>query len=236
MANRNVKLANEHTAPCFQEPSYRNVREQNGFVSMSFGEWAELFSDFEFRVANAEDITSKELLPLRRFLRKSLDSTESTFDSASITMSPEIMERFPMAVPPIKIVDLYYDYRRKLKLDLIWMIFGLPGSRNPMHTDIWSTSTWNLLLVGQKIWQICSLDGATNYVFEQNPGDVLHIPTGWAHEVQYTMRSASITENYLQPEHWQHVAEHQEREGLKSLSKVTQKLGLAFCSDNKELS
>lgn len=221
-----IKSLPQGGANCYK-PTITNISSfSERFISRNFEEWANQFGGLNFRVSNAGDIMSKRKMSLEDFLTQTEEKGKSTFDSASLTMTPDLIPLIPFKLPPIPIEDLYEGLHDKLNLNLLWIIFGLKGSRNPMHTDIWSTSTWNLLLFGKKEWKIQSRDNSINFRIEQKPGDVLHIPSGWAHEVKYIVDSVSVSENYVQPELWEKVSDHQFHEGLIYLSKITRKLGV----------
>jgi hypothetical protein len=99
-----------------------------------------------------------------------------------------------------------------------WVMVGGPGSTSPLHTDVAGSSAWNLLVTGRKRWHVVppatSLElgllpagmgtdppwpgDATGPVrFTQEPGDVVVVPSGWAHEVENEVVSVALTGNFV---------------------------------------
>lgn len=200
---------------------------------LSWREGADLIFDRSFldpfyecsaRLSNELDTTSVATSTLRKFLNYTLKGSPRTYDTATITLSPENLSRISFPIPPLEIADLYAGFYEKFGLELLWLIVGGAGARNPLHVDIWSTSTWNLLLAGRKQWVIQKKASSLKFDVMQNPGEIIHIPSGWAHDVTYLEDSIAITQNYVQAGAANEVARHQEAEGLHALSSLTLKL------------
>ncbi len=229
--NQSLPFTSASSPPDFKLPSYLNLASEIEFLKQTnFKGWVNKYKNFEARVASKADITSQTVENLGEFIARSAVNTNSRFDMATITFDKEMKRTFDLQLPPLNIKNLYEDYMGRLGLNMTWMIFGFRDAKSPMHTDIWSTSTWNLLLCGKKKWRIVSINGDKEYSITQRPGDVLHLPTGWAHEVTHIYNSVSVTENYVQPEHWKIVSQHQKEEGLLSLANITRSLGEQFQS------
>ena len=180
------------------------------------------------RVSSVENNMNKATMSLLDFLNYAGQDDDQRYDTATLTVSKDMLSILPYPVPPIEIENLYEGWHEKLGLDLTWLIVGFKGAFNPLHTDIWSTSTWNFLLSGKKEWTIVDQAGGPEILWTQTPGEVIHLPSGWAHSVLYTNNSVAITENYVQPELAHMVVEHQIQEGLNGLSSFTQKLAREF--------
>ncbi|MEM8541699.1 MAG: hypothetical protein AAGF25_12165, partial [Pseudomonadota bacterium] len=187
------------------------------------------------RVSNEADNMNQTEMVLSKFLELKREADYRKFDTASLTLSKELRHSLPCKFPPIEITNLYDGWHEKLGLDLAWLIIGFAGAFNPLHTDVWSTSTWNLLLSGRKEWVIVGPTGSPEIQWVQLPGEVMHIPSDWAHSVAYNEDSVSITENYVQPELAHRTIDHQCKDGLDGLSHFTQKLLFAHDRVRAEL-
>ena len=110
-----------------------------------------------------------------------------------------------------------------MKLVYPRIFIGPRGAITPLHMDIWETHAWLAQLVGRKRWllfppdqrpllydyqvQPCQADLEKFPLFRKasplectiGPGDVIFVPSGWAHEVISLDATISITHNYLGP-------------------------------------
>ena len=103
------------------------------------------------------------------------------------------------------------------------IFIGPRGALTPLHMDIWRTHAWLAQLVGRKRWILFSPD-QDELLYEYRvqpqkpdlakfprfaesrpvectigPGDVIFVPSGWAHEVTSLDATISITHNYMGP-------------------------------------
>jgi len=103
------------------------------------------------------------------------------------------------------------------------IFIGPGGSVTPLHHDIWGTHAWLAQLVGRKRWILFSPDDREllyDYqvrpdqpdlerfpLFQKTkplectigPGDVIFVPSRWAHQVISLDPSISLTHNYMGP-------------------------------------
>ena len=103
------------------------------------------------------------------------------------------------------------------------IFIGPKGALTPLHSDIWGTHAWLAQLVGRKRWILFSPE-QKEWLYDYRvqprrpdfgkfplfsnthpvectigPGDVIFVPSEWAHEVQSLDASISITHNYMGP-------------------------------------
>ena len=82
--------------------------------------------------------------------------------------------------------------------DFKFLYLGKKGSWTPIHTDVYHSHSWSLNLVGRKLWYffdpthpqielILNSVDARHFndaiVFTTEPGDVIWVPSGYAHQV-----------------------------------------------------
>jgi hypothetical protein len=103
------------------------------------------------------------------------------------------------------------------------IFIGPRGAITPLHVDIWETHAWLAQLVGRKRWILFSPDqrkllygcnvqpqspDLERYpLFRASkpvectiaPGDLIFVPSGWAHEVISLDTTISVTHNYMGP-------------------------------------
>jgi hypothetical protein len=75
-----------------------------------------------------------------------------------------------------------------------WIIFGPAGAGLPEHEDMLGTATWNALIAGEKSW---TLHGDAPIRFVQRPGDIIYLPSGVPHSVEYDATSIALSENIV---------------------------------------
>ncbi|WP_327586778.1 cupin-like domain-containing protein [Nonomuraea sp. NBC_00507] len=97
-----------------------------------------------------------------------------------------------------------------------WIFVGPSGTGTSLHLDTMGSSAWNALMSGVKEWRIMSPQrsvqagllseavaetlpdvGDFEYTCTQQPGDLLFVPGGWAHEVANIGDTISITGNFV---------------------------------------
>jgi histone arginine demethylase JMJD6 len=103
------------------------------------------------------------------------------------------------------------------------IFIGPRGAITPLHLDIWATHAWLAQLVGRKRWILFSPE-QRELLYEYRvqphkpdlkrfplfaktrpvectigPGDLIFVPSGWAHEVTSLDATISITHNYMGP-------------------------------------
>jgi len=103
------------------------------------------------------------------------------------------------------------------------IFIGPKGALTPLHMDIWRTHAWLAQLVGRKRWVLFPPDqekllygysvqprkpdlkkfplfaNARPVECTIGPGDLIFVPSGWAHEVTSLDATVSITHNYMGP-------------------------------------
>lgn len=161
---------------------------------------------------------------LDEFVRLYQTVHSTSYDMAAVDLSHDLAAKLGIGLPPLKVDDLYEGFYEMLKLNLTWLIVGYAGAMNPRHTDIWNSSTWNVLLSGAKEWSLDLPGKNTSTSFFQEPGDLINIPSGWAHEVLYIEDSVCITGNYIEKGNSEISAIRQENDGLSGLSNFTRKI------------
>jgi len=119
--------------------------------------------------------------------------------------------------------DCWYKRQPKedQKLVLSWIYMGTKGSYSPLHIDVHSTSAWNSLFVGKKLWlffppentdllneeknelffldekKISIFDQLTTFIHVQVPGEIVYTPSGWWHCVLNLESGFALTENFI---------------------------------------
>lgn len=77
-----------------------------------------------------------------------------------------------------------------------WIIIATSEAVSKDHVDMYKTASWNLLTQGRKVWKFREKNSAeVLYSFLQDPGDLIWIPEGWRHEVEYLEDSTCISQN-----------------------------------------
>jgi hypothetical protein len=126
-----------------------------------------------------------------------------------------------------KVPDYFFDWFKLLpsfmRLEYPTIFVGPKGAITPLHHDIWKTHSWLAQLVGRKRWILFSPD-EKKFLYDYNvqphnpdlkkfplflntkpleciigPGDLIFVPSGWAHEVISLDATISITHNYMAP-------------------------------------
>lgn len=182
------------------------------------------FKSEDFRCYSSSDTELQRYMRLDEFVMDHQTVRTSSYDMAAVDLSNSLAARLGINLPPLEIDDLYQGLYEMLKLNLTWLIVGYSGALNPRHTDIWNSSTWNILLSGAKEWTLDLPGKNTSTNFLQEPGDLINIPSGWAHEVLYLEDSVCITGNYVEKSNSEISAIRQENDGLSGLSNFTRKI------------
>lgn len=108
-----------------------------------------------------------------------------------------------------------------IRPNFLSLYIGPQNSASPLHIDILSTSAWNAVFRGKKLWvfyppqQAKNLyhgkvnpfypdrnryplfDKAQGFYAEQNAGDVIFTPSGWWHAVINIESTISLTDNFI---------------------------------------
>ena len=119
--------------------------------------------------------------------------------------------------------DWYVFVPPFMKLIYPRIFIGPKGAITPLHLDIWETHAWLAQLVGRKRWLLFPPDqrpllydyqvrpfqpdlekfplyrNARPFECIIGPGDLIFVPSGWAHEVISLDATISITHNYMGP-------------------------------------
>jgi histone arginine demethylase JMJD6 len=112
---------------------------------------------------------------------------------------------------------------------LSWVFVGAAHTGSKLHTDVFNSSAWNVVVSGQKMWlffppeQASYLyDGAVDpfapdlrqfpafaqtrpLVCLQQPGEVVYTPSGWWHAVYNLTPGLSLTENFINESNYRQV-------------------------------
>eukprot|EP01060_Flectonema_neradi_P040201 TRINITY_DN9070_c2_g1_i1.p1 TRINITY_DN9070_c2_g1~~TRINITY_DN9070_c2_g1_i1.p1 ORF type:complete len:326 (+),score=60.73 TRINITY_DN9070_c2_g1_i1:107-1084(+) len=121
------------------------------------------------------------------------------------------------------------DYFSRLKEDapkFKWLFVGPAGVRTPLHVDPCLTHAWMAQVKGRKLWKLVP-PSSLQYLVDDggfadlsnidrkrfpdhskaaihevilNPGEVIFIPQGWAHDVTTLDHGIAITHNFLSKE------------------------------------
>lgn len=94
-----------------------------------------------------------------------------------------------------------------------WLLAGQAGTRTPLHVDTMASAAWNLLIDGVKQWRFLPPSLAVErgmlpiapeglydpepVGFEQQPGDLIFTPSGWAHAVLNPSAAVAVTGNFI---------------------------------------
>lgn len=124
-------------------------------------------------------------------------------------------ERFVGQLDPA--LTSWFDYLPEAQRpQWTWLYAGGPGSGSELHIDTMGSSAWNALASGRKEWRLLPPrngidlgllpaavanaypDDGEEIHWTQNPGDLLVIPSGWAHEVHnHGELTVAATGNYV---------------------------------------
>ena len=135
--------------------------------------------------------------------------------------------KHPDLLAEYKIPSYFFDWfgvlPRFMRLVYPRIFIGPPGAVTPLHEDIWKTHAWLAQLVGRKRWILfppeqreflygCQVDvdnvdlerfprfrHAKPLVGTIGPGDLIFVPSGWAHHVTSLDPTISVTHNYMGP-------------------------------------
>ena len=123
--------------------------------------------------------------------------------------------------------DYFFDWFKLLPsfMRLVYprIFIGPQGAVTPLHCDIWNSHAWLAQLVGRKRWILFSPD-QRNLLYDHRvqpdapdfdrfpllknarpldctigPGDIIFVPSGWAHQVTSLDPTISLTYNYMGP-------------------------------------
>lgn len=148
--------------------------------------------------------------------------------------------------PPDAFACWYAQFPGKSKrFALSWVYVGGKGTMSGLHTDVWNTSAWNVVITGKKLWVFFPPDqekylyGGRVNPFEpeltlypdfsqanpvvaiQNPGDLIYTPSRWWHAVYNLESGVSLTENFMNQTNVEHVREyfkkHRQSKALESI-------------------
>ena len=83
-----------------------------------------------------------------------------------------------------------------------WVIFGPSGQLMDVHQDMYCTSSWNYMIVGQKLWEFWEphddpRSRVAGFSITQNPNELVWIPEGWWHRVSYQLPSIAVSKNLI---------------------------------------
>lgn len=119
--------------------------------------------------------------------------------------------------------------KEQQSLVLSWIYLGSANSFSLLHIDVYSTSAWNALFVGKKLWVFFPPDQAdllyngdvnpfnpdlNKYplykkakplVCIQEPGDVVYTASGWWHAVFNLEMGFALTENFINESNFENV-------------------------------
>jgi hypothetical protein len=82
-----------------------------------------------------------------------------------------------------------------------WIILGSKGLQVARHVDMLHTDSWNYLVEGKKVWNFWERQSDKNaspcLQLYQEPGDLVWIPAGMPHSVQYDAPSVAYSKNLV---------------------------------------
>jgi histone arginine demethylase JMJD6 len=111
--------------------------------------------------------------------------------------------------------------RSQRRFTLSWVFAGAAGTFSKLHTDVYDSSAWNVVVSGLKLWLFfspeqtgCLYKGSVDpfspdlvrypayhnarpLVCLQRPGELVYTPSGWWHAVYNLEPGLSITENFI---------------------------------------
>lgn len=120
----------------------------------------------------------------------------------------------------LKISNWFLDPASKVCPPWVWLFVGGDGTGSPMHLDVMNSAAWNIVLEGEKHWEILppalgvdqgflprsllSQPGVSRsreiVTFVQRPGDLVLVPSGWCHRVLNVGKTVAVTGNYVADE------------------------------------
>lgn len=229
-----MELKHEGYASVNRKPSsyYPSVFVMRNFTPFNMIDFVAEYGTEEFTWSNNSDPVAGVKAQLSYVFREANGSHPFPFDQAALSLQETHLLSLQLPCPPIGILDLYAPIRSRLDVNLLWLLLGFEGAFRPLHIDIWRTSTWNLLLSGNKRWEIQSPDQNSKITFNQYPGQVLHLPGNWAHSVFYIEDSIAISGNYVDPHLSEPVAQQQYSEGLSNVANLTKRLSKIYFEDD----
>lgn len=151
-----------------------------------------------------------------------------------VVIDPILMEVFPCWYSSTKISNP--------KINLNWVYVGIKNSFSKIHIDLWSTSAWNYLTFGRKIWLVYPKtfteyiskhkeefelyrNGKLNHslfqkeqkpmVITQRAGELVFIPSNMYHGVFNVEDTISITGNFVNQINYDFVRSHFRKSGSK---------------------
>lgn len=117
----------------------------------------------------------------------------------------------------------------RLRPKFLSFYIGPKQSASPLHVDILSTSAWNTVYVGKKIWVFYppsekhnlyvgkvtpfspdyekhpNYRQAKGYYVIQEPGDTVFTPSGWWHAVYNAENCISLTDNFINESNYRYA-------------------------------
>ena len=165
-----------------------------------------------------------EVVPLADFIDKILTNSWKTFpyyvrdDWKLFLKHTELLADYTV---PQYFFDWFTFLPGFMRLIYPRIFIGPKGAITPLHHDIWETHAWLAQLVGRKRWILFSpnqrellynyqvrpeqpdLDrfplfrGAKPLECTIGPGDIIFVPSGWAHQVTSLDPTISLTHNYM---------------------------------------
>lgn len=128
-----------------------------------------------------------------------------------------------------------------------WIFLGPAGTSSHMHVDVMCSSAWNLLVTGVKVWEFHPPQWAADHGFlprdvahatgappdapsmayRQEPGEVVVVPSGWAHTVTNVGHTVSLTGNWINASNVRVVDAMLEAEGSTALRNVVKMMETA---------
>jgi len=201
--------------PVVFKKGFQNLKIRNQ-ITLDF-----LFKEFSQRekLANLYKDNKELVLNLKDYI--DYDSSEYYYTSNRVHKSKIKLDNTLENVFPC-----WYSSSRisKPKTNLLWLYVGLKNTFSCTHIDIWSTSAWNYLVEGTKLWfvypkhysdfiaknidsfNIMNQEGFNTQLFElnqkplvyiQKPGELIFIPSNTYHAVLNIDMTVSLTGNFF---------------------------------------
>lgn len=125
-------------------------------------------------------------------------------------ISPELLTRVPKALRELNWLS---SLPTEMRPFWYWLMVGQVGTSTRLHVDSMASAAWNLLIEGEKRWRFLpphmsvdlgllppSTTTAAELLeieFDQQPGDIIFTPSGWAHSVDNRTPAVAVTGNYI---------------------------------------
>jgi hypothetical protein len=125
-----------------------------------------------------------------------------------------------------------------------WVYAGPKNSRSSLHVDVQMSSAWNAVFSGCKEWlafrpdhplsvkcatarhveRLPEYDPRDAWTIRQYPGDLIYVPSGWAHSVLNIEAGVAFTENFINESNYGAVMEYLTKKGDREFRELLRNL------------